>query len=615
MKSIKIFAAAGVIALLGMAGLSSCKTNNGPEGPGYNGEVVKTEFSIALPKAVGANGDVKRMAGDEVQSAGTVASFRGMDNMVLIPFASSTITSSSARDGSNITLPGTTNNTLASGDITNQGAKVYSNVTIPIGTRGFLFYAKAIDNAAGVAITSDADKHKFGILTPHNLVDHTPATMGFSLEQINEETNPTKGAAIVSYLNDILDADDAGDPTTIHWNDCATPYPALASFYDLFSSLRAGSSASVQRAVSDLSVLLRNYKRTGTTEGLALVEAIYTKIKAGSSTLNADSTVTLGAGLLGYPADILLPDGAAGLSYNTTSKHFELASTTNANGMSINTNASHHGLTNYVYPASLYYFVNSGLKASNASQADLYVNGKDWVDDILAAYTDGNEVSISTRSVAIQKEIQYAVGRLDLKVRILGDGDGYDELKDNDPQVSGGRTIDLSALTVSSFPVSAVLIGGQKNVDFAFVPSGEVAYTIYDNAVPAGFAAPINSWSAVNYTLALETAPNVHVKVAIELTNNLGQDFIGQGGQLIPKGSKFYLVGELNPETASAEEKAKTGSRVFKQDYTTVANFTIGVNSLQNAYNTIPDLRTSQLELGLSVDLSWNNGMAFDVTL
>ena len=53
--------------------------------------------------------------------------------------------------------------------------------------------------------------------------------------------------------------------------------------------------------------------------------------------------------------------------------------------------------------------------------------------------------------------------------------------------------------------------------------------------------------------------------------------------------------------------------RVFVQDFTTTANFTI--NSLKNAYVTIPDLRASKLQLGLSVDLTWQSGLTYNVTI
>ena len=47
----------------------------------------------------------------------------------------------------------------------------------------------------------------------------------------------------------------------------------------------------------------------------------------------------------------------------------------------------------------------------------------------------------------------------------------------------------------------------------------------------------------------------------------------------------------------------------------TKATFRIGQMSLHNAYVTTPDLRTTQMSLGLSVDLSWETGYEFFVDL
>lgn len=58
------------------------------------------------------------------------------------------------------------------------------------------------------------------------------------------------------------------------------------------------------------------------------------------------------------------------------------------------------------------------------------------------------------------------------------------------------------------------------------------------------------------------------------------------------------------------------------QDYVTTANFTIKVNDgtshdqgLGAAYNVIPDLRTPALSIGLSVDLTWQAGLTFNVDM
>jgi hypothetical protein len=43
----------------------------------------------------------------------------------------------------------------------------------------------------------------------------------------------------------------------------------------------------------------------------------------------------------------------------------------------------------------------------------------------------------------------------------------------------------------------------------------------------------------------------------------------------------------------------------------TTAKFKIGANSLKYAYLTVPDLRSSSVTLGLSVDLQWSTGLNF----
>jgi hypothetical protein len=48
------------------------------------------------------------------------------------------------------------------------------------------------------------------------------------------------------------------------------------------------------------------------------------------------------------------------------------------------------------------------------------------------------------------------------------------------------------------------------------------------------------------------------------------------------------------------------------QDFVTKVNFTIGSDALKNAFVTVPDLRSTSMSLGLSVDLEWKEGLSFD---
>ena len=127
--------------------------------------------------------------------------------------------------------------------------------------------------------------------------------------------------------------------------------------------------------------------------------------------------------------------------------------------------------------------------------------------------------------------------------------------------------------------------------------------------------------------------------MGIELENT-GDDFWGEMN-LIRHGGTFYLLGKLDLSVAVAtarEDNAAaftsldrkyycyppynpvTGEtinapRVFMQDYMTKANLILGQDALKHAYVTVPDLRSSQISLGVSIDMNWTPGLAFDVHL
>lgn len=169
-----------------------------------------------------------------------------------------------------------------------------------------------------------------------------------------------------------------------------------------------------------------------------------------------------------------------------------------------------------------------------------------------------------------------------------------------------------------------MLIGDQRKVDFQFAPNkDDKQYTIYDKEL-SGINATTTD-SKANNTLVLETRADENVNVLLELTNNTGKRFKGKDGY-VPAGAKFYLLGTLTPSNSTNYEKDKL-DQVFKQDYVTTANFTIKQNvkdassnpnqnqGLGAAYNVIPDLRTPALSIGLSVDLTWQTGLTFDVDM
>ena len=205
-----------------------------------------------------------------------------------------------------------------------------------------------------------------------------------------------------------------------------------------------------------------------------------------------------------------------------------------------------------------------------------------------------------TRAVAIKDQIQYAVARFDVTVKLSSL-----TLADRSLEATG-KAVNVNVPSEEGFPVTAVLIGGQQAVNFDFTSTASGSeLTVYDKTMTNGSMKATASASATNHTLVLENGTE-NVRVAVEMVNTTGKDFYGAGNQLIKAGAKFYVVAEL-----VAAQAIKTSGHVFKQDFTTTANLTL--TNLKTAYNTIPDLRTPKLELGFSVDLSWKEGHTYDV--
>ena len=595
--------------------LSSCSSSDDiADNPGNTtGEAVKTSFTLSVGLPGGSSSNAKpstRMSDTEVQSTGN---FRGIDNINLIPFAkTSAIASTDVRLGSNITLPSSATNgqnnvyesSAAKGT---DHATVYANVSVPVGTASFLFYGKAIDNTAATAITSDADKHKFGTLTSEGLTGE-PAAIKFSPVQIYTAGKADdKATTLADYLTSIASTKITVDGADVAWSATDNANNTIYPLYQQFIKIETGSSASVRAALQTIYESLKN-----NTD--AMSKAVITSIKAKAS-VSDDGVVTLNEALQGFPGNLStpIPDGCALVKWNTTNNKFEA----NLSGTSTSGQMTQRP-ADLVYPANLQYYANTTLKTSDTDQSSAYDGSNTWTR-ILEKYTTGTAVGPTTRSVALKDQIQYAVGRLDVTVKA-----GASTLNDRE-----GKAISLTNGSKPSFPISAVLVGGQKQVVYDFTPTTTTdakEYTIYDNAVPAawGTTGVATDPSTVNHTLVLANAASTSVNIAVEFTNNSGTEFVGKDG-IIGKGAKFYLLATLDPSSATQTEKAKTGSQVFKQDFTTTAKLTINTNTgttsggstvydkgLANAYNVLPDLRTPKLSLGMSVDLNWQTGMTFE---
>lgn len=582
MRNSKHFVLGAATLLLSTAGFTACSSEDTFTG-GYSGESVKTQFAINVP-AVGKSD--ARMGEDIVQGQSDVV-FRGMSNIRLVPFKLGS-------DPSSVTEPLTGSESLyynaielgaiGSSDLTSTAKyKVYNDVELPIGVNAFLFYGEATDKSG------DASDKTNGALVPSYSTQgleagKTLADVHFDLKGIlvGDDYKTTQTGLLA-----ILD----GIAKTEGWKDATG---TLQPYYTSFIGMKAGSANNILLAVQDL---YNAVKGDVLTDESGLKAKIATKIEeyftpSGSSvpyTLTYNTT-----SLAQYPAGIGLPDGAVQVAWNTD--HFEYTSNVDYDG---GTSMNVSGLDKYVYPASLYYWDNTSLKTSNSQQSNNY-GTNDWSTIINTLYSEW-AVTASTQSVALAKAINYAVGRLDVYAAFAAG-----EIYDANP--SGQQPVRIPD---DGFTLTGVLIGGQKNVGWNFTPleSDGTEKTIYDAAVDAGAAGTegVTRTSGLkNRTLVLETAGKEGEKVnfALEFTNNSSQAFYGKDG-LVPVGGKFYLVGQLSADGSHA--------KVFEKDHYTKA--TVTINSLKNAYNCIPDLRSPKLELGLSVDLTWVEGLSQNVTI
>lgn len=587
-------------------GFTACSSEDDLAGAEEDRGVVKADFTISFPQ---------QMGGFTRQSEAVVQGqlppvFRGIQDIKLLPFnvAKTSISSSTITPSSISLLGGTVGKAGASGETANViaggtsalygGSKshLYKDIEIAIGTRAFMFYGVAINETA-----ADADA------VNGCLIETNGATLGdinFSLKPIFTGTVPNAEAeAIAAYMTGIATAS-AGTET-------------MLTYFPNFTSLRPGSWNSVKAAVQQVYTSI--YSNTDALSAAIKAAIVATYTISGSPVVFAKDESTDGkltfSTAYSYPANINLPDGAAYLSWNDTNKEFVPLTNDNM-GLNIST------LGSYVYPASLYYFGLSSILTTTQSMESAYNETDTWAQ-ILDKYTAAEAQSLvqsNTRSIAIVDEVQYAVGRLDVSV-----GAAAATLTDKEntdiPLMTGGT---------ANFPITSIIVANQKAVDYKFETTGAIAYTIYDNKITGGYLYPGTTPDYKTHTLVLQTAdaenidgngdndPLANVSIAVEFENKSGKTIVGKDNQLIYPNTKFYLVGVLKPD-ANTTQKYSTATdspvikKAFVQDYVTTANFT--VNSFQNAYNCLPDLRVPHLEIGMSVDLNWKTGITQGITI
>ena len=430
----------------------------------------------------------------------------------------------------------------------------------------------------------------------------------FDLEAIKDNTDvPTAASTLAGYLTDVANSH-AGE---LYWKNSTNVI--LKNLFDNFTNYGRnlpGSAASVKALLTALNTVAKSYQNESGTIGETEVAILDAIIANTTAKVDAIRDVTAS-----YPRNINLPDGAAALRWveveenNETVKKFmpQMQTTTLDN---INT------ITRFAYPASLYYFVNSGIKTSDGmvslpteynkiTESD---TKRAWNKILTENFTADTKVTSTTRAVALTDPVQYAVAQLQVNTSYsTPSGKPANTLPD---AVNANIEVD------GKFLLKGVIICGQRPVNYNFVPgdnSDALTKFIYDSQVKKNCTLSASSTDAACTTLVLQSYEGEDVNIILEYENNSDDlTFKCVDGIVYPH-TRFYLIGKveaLKGDDVNTDEKTH---QVFTKDYITTVNMT--VKSLAKAYNVLPNLLGGGLELGVELTTKWIQAETTNVLL
>ena len=601
--------------------LPGCSKDETGMGDDAQVETVNVRFVFSMmPQQVQK---VTRMSSDVVQQTGMD---RGIDNARVLCY-NSYPSASSTKIGEMIEFKNSEDELISSDTIGTEVSE-FREVGIPVGTTHFGFYG----TASGYSATHE-NRMKYGIIEVVGLSKNTyTGNSGIRFKPVQICTSEADfggshaGANLFTLLNELMDVTSTAPAPDDRWDTTddrfiKETYNRLIELKTLSSQHVALMLAAVYRVVSEVDE---------NSPARPLADAILTKIASACTTVPEETTTTadLKEEYLGFPDDIHLPVGAARITWDATAKKFVVPDKQDY-GKEFNVLS----MNDYCYPMNLQYQVLSDIVASDevvvmpTSDTDTDTDtsvAEQWQEIIDNLYSGASTVvQQSTRSVAMKQQVNYAVGKLALKTRIGNDPNEvmYD---------AHGKVVDVS----NGFTLKGYIIGGQREVDYNFQPvAGSKEYAIYDTDLNGG-AQPVKRYvyTDENFVLGLGTDVDKDIQIALELVNN-GNDFQGADG-VIMHGATFYLVANLAPK--EGQNYTQGIDQIFSRDKATTVALTIEggyadtdgdgepnpdldeygrkkpLKGLATATYGMPKLDAPYINLGLSVNLSWEDGIWFE---
>ena len=544
----------------------------------------------------------------------------GIDDVRMLCFNSEP-TATSTKIGEMIEF-NTLEDDIISSDTTGTEVSEFRQVGVPVGTKYFGFYGTA-PGASG----THAERMKNGIIEVVGLSKSSyqgNSGIRFKPVQICTSTadfgGSTAGAKLFTLLNELMAVTSTEAAPNDCWETAGDLY--LNEAYQRMVELKTLSSQHVAIMLAAVNKVVSQTPEGA--PGRELADAIQTKIASVCTTApEVESTmVDLKEDYQGFPDDIHLPVGAARIAWDTTEKKF-IVPNVQAYGKDLDIMS----INDYCYPMNLQYQVLSDIVASDdavampSSGADTSLADQ-WQELIDELYSGAStEVLPSTQSVAMKQQVNYAVGKMALKTRI-----SRDNMFD-----AKGQSVDVS----NGFTLKGYIIGGQREVDYNFQPvDGSKEYAIYDTDLNGGAQqVKRNDYTKENFVLGLGTAADQPIQIALELVNN-GKDFQGADG-VIFQGATFYLVANLIPKDGTHYTSGSI-DQVFCRDKATTVSLTIEggypdtdgdgkpdtgedeygrpnpLKGLATATYGLPNLEVPKPMVGLSVNLSWEEGLWYE---
>lgn len=501
---------------------------------------------MSLKNVDSAQEPTTKMNTEITQSGGF---FRGIEHIYIIPFETENtlVEPQDARLGSqNVTLA--SSGISKYGLVPNNNAHLFGSAFAPNGMNRVLTYGKSPDEGEGA---SKESKHLYGVLNPENLSNPSRSEdISFHLEPILTDGEPgeltemeTKADELLEQLNTIMDLMGVSQNASIVGiHDAVKRENQIqACSYAAFNQIRSEMQSALWQIPYESEELLKE------------IRIIQNAIQVFSEALaEAGSS---------FPGKYGVPEGAMGFWWN--GKAFVRL-----------INSVNIALVNpalYCYPPALWYYANSPIKTSKSDNVrSAYTQDKTWGIILQDYYRDEESVNGLTQAVAIVDPLQYGVSLVEL------------ELEAPDSNV---------ASLIDKCPLTGIIIGEQRDVDFRFLPGMGESRFIYDNNVSGLY---IGTTGRITQTLVLQTGVGQNVHFALEFRNTTGVKRYCQQGDILPW-CKFYLAGVL---------EAPASGSVFTQDQKTIVK--VKVEGLQSAYNTVPDLRSPQLEIGVVTEMKWS---------